>query len=204
MNEASEKLIAAIDNLLPQTQCQQCQYSGCQPYAEAIVNQGEKINRCVPGGEHTLQQLAKLLGVDAEPLLAEMPPSKPPSIAIIREDQCIGCTKCIQACPVDAIIGASQQMHTIITDACTGCGLCISPCPVDCIDLIPNPYHDETKQQKMAKSSRHRYQLRQQRQARQQQAAKLTEENEPLSLSIRQTAIQAAVERVKAKKKSLA
>lgn len=126
-----------VNDLLPQTQCGQCGYPGCKPYAEAIAN-GEKINKCPPGGESTIQAIADLLGVEPEPLDAEHGVEKDvPMVAYIREDECIGCTKCIQACPVDAILGAAKQMHTVITDECTGCDLCVEPCPVDCIEMRP-------------------------------------------------------------------
>lgn len=128
-------IVDQINDLLPQTQCGQCGYPGCKPYAEAIST-GEEINRCPPGGEATIQNLADLLDVEVKPLDAE---EKVPSYAFIREAECIGCTKCIQACPVDAILGAAKQMHTVITSECTGCDLCTDPCPVDCIDMIPIP-----------------------------------------------------------------
>ncbi|MFT0213786.1 electron transport complex subunit RsxB [Pseudomonas sp. F1_0610] len=124
-----------INQLLPQTQCGQCGYPGCKPYAEAIAA-GDKINKCPPGGEATIEALAELLGVDPEPLDAAEG-EKPEMVAYIREDECIGCTKCIQACPVDAIVGAAKQMHTVIISECTGCDLCVEPCPVDCIDMLP-------------------------------------------------------------------
>lgn len=124
-----------INAILPQTQCGQCGYPGCKPYAEAIAA-GDKINKCPPGGEATIQALAELLGVEPEPLDA-VEGEKPEMVAFIREAECIGCTKCIQACPVDAILGAARQMHTVIASECTGCDLCVEPCPVDCIDMIP-------------------------------------------------------------------
>ncbi|CAA0108087.1 Electron transport complex subunit RsxB [BD1-7 clade bacterium] len=133
-------IVDQINNLLPQTQCGQCGYPGCKPYAEAIAG-GEEINRCPPGGEATIQTLADLLDVEATPLDAE---EKVPSYAYIREDECIGCTKCIQACPVDAILGAAKQMHTVIRSECTGCDLCVEPCPVDCIELRPIPQTMQT------------------------------------------------------------
>lgn len=129
-------IVDQIDGLLPQTQCGQCSYPGCRPYAEAIAN-GEAINKCPPGGESTIQALADLLDVEAIPLDAEHGEEAPKTIAYIREAECIGCTKCIQACPVDAILGAAKQMHTVIISECTGCDLCVEPCPVDCIDMIP-------------------------------------------------------------------
>lgn len=124
--------VDAINRLLPQTQCAQCGYPGCRPYAEAIVN-GEAINKCPPGGDRALQALADLLGREAGQLEE---PEAPALLAVIREEDCIGCTLCIKACPVDAIIGAPQQMHTVIERDCTGCELCLPPCPVDCIDLV--------------------------------------------------------------------
>jgi len=125
-----------INAILPQTQCGQCGYPGCRPYAEAIAA-GESINKCPPGGEATIAALAELLDVEPLPLDAEHGVEKPRTVAYIREDECIGCTKCIQACPVDAILGAAKQMHTVIAAECTGCDLCVAPCPVDCIDMIP-------------------------------------------------------------------
>ncbi|RMF19827.1 MAG: electron transport complex subunit RsxB [Gammaproteobacteria bacterium] len=131
-------LVDQIDAILPQTQCGQCGYPGCRPYAEAIAN-GEAINKCPPGGESTIQALADLLGVEPQPLDAEEGATSEKRVAYIREDECIGCTKCIQACPVDAILGAAKQMHTVIVDECTGCDLCVEPCPVDCIEMRPRP-----------------------------------------------------------------
>jgi electron transport complex protein RnfB len=125
-----------INDILPQTQCGQCGYPGCRPYADAIAG-GEAINRCPPGGETTIAQLADLLDVEAIPLDEEHgEESQAVTVAYIREAECIGCTKCIQACPVDAILGAAKQMHTVIAGECTGCDLCVEPCPVDCIDMV--------------------------------------------------------------------
>ena len=131
---AENPLVDKIDKILPQTQCGQCGFPGCRPYAEAIAKHEADINLCPPGGEHGIQQLADLLGVEAKPL-GEGKAPKPKSVAVIDENTCIGCTLCIQACPVDAIVGASKQMHVIVADACTGCELCIAPCPVDCISM---------------------------------------------------------------------
>lgn len=134
-----DPLVEQIDKLLPQTQCGQCGYPGCRPYAEAIAS-GDAINKCPPGGQATVNHLADLLGVSAPALDAEDGDVSPvKKVAFIREDECIGCTKCLQACPVDAILGAAKQMHTVIADECTGCDLCVEPCPVDCIDMIPVP-----------------------------------------------------------------
>lgn len=125
-----------IDALLPQTQCGQCGFPGCRPYAEAIARGEAPINRCAPGGARGIAKLAVLLGQPVIPLDPAYGKEKPPEVALIHEDACIGCTKCIDACPVDAIIGASKRMHTVIADLCTGCGLCVPACPVDCIDMI--------------------------------------------------------------------
>ncbi len=131
----SDPLVEQIDDILPQTQCGQCGYPGCRPYAEAIAN-GDDINKCPPGGDSAIRKLADLMGVEAKPLNAAQTVAIK-RVAYIREDECIGCTKCIQACPVDAIVGASKLMHTVIIDECTGCDLCVEPCPVDCIDMLP-------------------------------------------------------------------
>ena len=128
-------LIQRIDALLPQTQCGKCGHPGCKPYAEGIAK-GEAINKCPPGGQETIAGLARLLSV---PML-ELDITRgeaPAQVAYIREAECIGCTKCIQACPVDAIVGAAKLMHTVIIDECTGCDLCVAPCPVDCIEMRP-------------------------------------------------------------------
>ena len=132
----SNPVVDQINAILPQTQCGQCGYPGCRPYAEAIAA-GDAINKCPPGGEAGIAALADLLGVEAVPLDAEHGEETTRTVAYIREDECIGCTKCIQACPVDAILGAAKQMHTVIADECTGCDLCVEPCPVDCIDMVP-------------------------------------------------------------------
>ncbi|MDO7084690.1 electron transport complex subunit RsxB [Pseudocolwellia sp. AS88] len=131
-----DPLAQQIDDLLPQTQCGQCGYPGCKPYAEAVAN-GEAINKCAPGGEETIKKMAELLGVEVQPLDENHAADNTPKVAFIIEEDCIGCTKCIQACPVDAIIGTTKQMHTVIIDECTGCDLCVAPCPVDCIEMRP-------------------------------------------------------------------
>ncbi len=154
----SEPIVQQIDALLPQTQCGQCGFAGCRPYAEAIAKGEADINQCPPGGETTIQALADLLGRDPKPLNEEHGEHTETMVAVIDENTCIGCTLCIQACPVDAILGAAKQMHTVIESECTGCKLCIEPCPVDCIDMVPvkpalkewkwpypdRPYLDET------------------------------------------------------------
>lgn len=130
------RIAERIDALLPQTQCGQCGYPGCRPYAEAIAA-GDAINKCPPGGAAGIGALASLLGVEPLPLNAEHGEESAPCVAFILEDECIGCAKCIQACPVDAIVGAAKQMHTVIAAECTGCDLCVAPCPVDCIEMRP-------------------------------------------------------------------
>ncbi len=136
----NDPVVETINNLLPQTQCGQCGYPGCKPYAEAIAA-GDAINKCPPGGETTINQLADLLNIPALPLDESYGHPEVKKVAFIREAECIGCAKCIPACPVDAILGAPKYMHTVIESECTGCDLCIEPCPVDCIDLLPlEPY----------------------------------------------------------------
>jgi Na+-translocating ferredoxin:NAD+ oxidoreductase subunit B len=129
-------LVEQINSILPQTQCGQCTYAGCKPYAEAIAKGEAKINQCPPGGQEGVDALAELLNFDTLPLNEEHGETKPKHVVEIDEELCIGCTLCIQACPVDAILGASKVMTTVIASECTGCDLCIPVCPVDCIYLI--------------------------------------------------------------------
>jgi len=129
-------LVDKIDAILPQTQCGQCSFPGCKPYATAIAAGEADINRCPPGGEEGIHKLAELLGKEFKPFGEDTAAPKPKSVAVIDENTCIGCTLCIQACPVDAISGAAKQMHTIIEAECTGCELCVPPCPVDCITMV--------------------------------------------------------------------
>ena len=131
-------LVERLDRLLPQTQCGQCGYAGCRPYAEAMANGSADVDHCPPGGDAGARALAHVLGVPARPYDRTRGAHKaPPPVAVIVEADCIGCTKCIQACPVDAIIGAAKHMHVVIEPLCTGCELCIPACPVDCIVLMP-------------------------------------------------------------------
>ncbi|PKM15538.1 MAG: electron transport complex subunit RsxB [Gammaproteobacteria bacterium HGW-Gammaproteobacteria-2] len=130
-----DPIIEQIERILPQTQCGQCNFPGCRPYAEAIAEGRADINQCPPGGDAGVRALAELLGREIKPLNAEHGEHKPARVALIVEAECIGCTKCIQACPVDAIIGAPKRMHTVIAELCTGCDLCVPPCPVDCIEM---------------------------------------------------------------------
>ena len=129
-------LAERLDALLPQTQCTKCGYDGCRPYARAMAAGEADIDQCPPGGDATIAALALTLGRRVKPLNPANGPYRAPQVAVIDEATCIGCTKCIQACPVDAIVGASKRMHTVIASWCTGCELCIPPCPVDCIALV--------------------------------------------------------------------
>ncbi len=133
----SDPIVDKVDALLPQTQCGQCSYPGCRPYAEAITNGSADINQCPPGGQTTIIALADLLGKDVKPLNPENGEEQVAMVAVIDEKECIGCTLCIQACPVDAILGAAKMMHTVIAEQCTGCDLCLPPCPEDCIEMVP-------------------------------------------------------------------
>jgi electron transport complex protein RnfB len=137
--QCSQTLEEQINAMLPQTQCGQCDYKGCRPYARAIAENSADINRCPPGGQDTVRQIARLIGVDEKPLRLQLPAPQAQLIARIDEDLCIGCVKCIRACPVDAIIGAAKQMHSVLERDCTGCQMCLSPCPVNCITMQDVP-----------------------------------------------------------------
>lgn len=153
-------VVTLIDRILPQTQCRQCGYAGCLPYANAIADGSADINRCPPGGEEVIEELAQLLQRQTLPLDPALAPA-PPSLARIEETHCIGCTLCISACPVDAIIGARQLMHTVLADHCTGCGLCLPPCPVDCIALLPTKApSDRDRQRQLSTVLRERHAAR--------------------------------------------
>lgn len=185
-----------IDALLPQTQCGLCGYKGCMPYAQAIAFNNAPIHLCPPGGLKTLQALGELLQQDYRPYLSEMTEkAKPPLVANIREPECIGCTKCIQACPVDAIIGAAKQMHSILSDVCTGCELCIPPCPVDCIDMLAITPPSERVAEEKANQSRQRFIARETRLAREKHETK-----SELSIRNRKAYITDAIKRAKNRK----
>jgi electron transport complex protein RnfB len=130
------ELVNAIDALLPQTQCTKCGYQGCRPYAQALARGDADINQCAPGGAAGIRNLARLLGRAEKPLNPANGTETPRVAALIDESRCIGCMLCIEACPVDAIIGTAKRMHTVLTEFCTGCDLCLAPCPVDCIDMV--------------------------------------------------------------------
>jgi len=160
-------LVDRIDALLPQTQCTRCGFDGCRPYAQAIADNQAPINRCPPGGQAGVDALAALLKQASLPLDVNYGQYQPLALAVITEAHCIGCTLCIQACPVDAIVGANKRMHTVIADQCTGCELCLPPCPVDCITMTPADY-EWTPQH--AQRARQHYEQRKARLARQHSA----------------------------------
>ena len=216
-------LIERIDSILPQTQCQQCGYHGCKPYAEAIAQNRAPINQCPPGGEPGIRALAELLNQPYLPLNLAHGVTKPAAVAVIDEQHCIGCTLCIKACPVDAILGASRQMHTVISQECTGCELCLPPCPVDCIVMQPavtaasdQVQPDGSRSKAAANIARKRYQQRQVRlQLEKQQTAQTYIKQRPPGPAsvqnpqdvvmsdadvIKKAAIAAAMARVKAQK----
>lgn len=165
-----ETLSAAIDAVLPQTQCTRCGYPACKPYAEAIAQGQAEINQCPPGGDEGIQRLASITGRPPIPLNPIHGQEAPLRLAVILEDLCIGCTLCIKVCPVDAIVGSFKQMHTVIAEDCTGCELCIAPCPVDCIEMrLPTP--PRAWSQEDAEQSRLRYEQRQARLGREMPAS---------------------------------
>ncbi len=204
--------IEKIDGLLPQTQCQRCGFGGCRPYAEAIEAGDADINQCPPGGVEGVRRLARLLGVEPKPLDPSRGAPPPSAVAVIDESACIGCAQCLGPCPVDAIIGAPHQVHTVIAALCTGCELCIAPCPVDCIAMkvVPAPA-DESKWQRRrrekkaadASRKRHAFHLfrheREERERAAMHARGAASAGGGRIADPRQAAVQAALERAKAK-----
>ncbi len=170
-------LIRQIDDILPQTQCTRCGYPSCQEYAEAVANNQAQINQCPPGGNEGIQELAKLMHKPVIPLNPENGVIKPRQIAYIIEEDCIGCTLCIKACPVDAIIGANKMMHTVIASECSGCDLCVPACPVDCIQMLddPLPWTTERKTQARFRFDAHKERRDNERLAREQRLQEQTE-----------------------------
>jgi len=169
---ASPSLADRIEDLLPQTQCTKCGYTGCRPYAEAIARGNANYNQCPPGGAQGIARLAHLLGKPVIPLNPVNGNERARPVAVIDESRCIGCTLCIQACPVDAIVGAAKQMHTVLPQLCTGCDLCVAPCPVDCIDMVevtPGKTGWDAWSQQQADAARARYHVRLTRLARERQ-----------------------------------
>jgi Na+-translocating ferredoxin:NAD+ oxidoreductase subunit B len=195
------QLADRIDALLPQTQCEQCGYHGCRPYAEAIVNGEADINQCPPGGSEGIAKLAALLGRTPLPLNPENGFEKPRTLARIIEADCIGCTKCIQVCPVDAIVGANKLMHTVLADDCTGCERCVPACPVDCIVLEPMPL-EQADDPKHADAGRRNFQRREARLAAQQaeREAELVTRKTQLHAKSASQSVLDALARAKAKK----
>ncbi|MDF1795653.1 MAG: RnfABCDGE type electron transport complex subunit B [Coxiellaceae bacterium] len=194
-----------IERVLPQTQCGDCDYAGCKPYAEAMLNGETDIDRCAPGGLQTLIDLATLFDKDATPYKAQVEQNyKPAKLAVIREHECIGCTKCIQVCPVDAIIGKSKKMHTVINKDCNGCELCIPACPVDCIDMVALAEPTPTQRQTNHQNNKARFEAREvrlqriqvERKQKHKQATLNTQGDRQQTISARQAAIKAAMSRV--------
>ncbi len=203
--QADNPLAARIDALLPQTQCTRCGYPACLAYAQAIAEGEADINQCPPGGAAGIEFIAELLGRTAKPLNPANGVEKPAELALIDEEVCIGCTKCIQACPVDAIVGASKLMHTVLLDECTGCELCIPPCPVDCITMVPA--HDDRPASARAPHFRARFDARNVRLARDadERAAELMSAKSAIDAGAKGTsAVQAAILRARARKAAAA
>jgi len=200
-------LAERIDALLPQTQCTKCGYPACRPYAEAIASGEAEINQCPPGGDAAIRGLAGLLGREARPLNPRNGIERPRRVALIDEARCIGCTLCIQACPVDAIVGAAKMMHTVVTELCSGCDLCVPPCPVDCIDMLPASGEDAIWDRARADAARERFERRRSRQERERReraerlAARALKTKEDPDAEKKRAIIQAAVERARARRR---
>jgi Na+-translocating ferredoxin:NAD+ oxidoreductase subunit B len=169
-----------LDALLPQTQCTRCGYPGCRPYAQAMADGSALLNRCPPGGAATIAALARLMGCEPLPLDPAHGSEGPPLVARIDEEECIGCARCLPPCPVDAIIGARRQMHTVVAELCTGCELCLAPCPVDCIRLLPRDSAPDSAPAPDPESNRARFTAHRERAQRraQEQAALIASRKE--------------------------
>lgn len=222
MSPPSPKSLAdQLEDLLPQTQCTKCGYPACRPYAEAIADGSANYNQCPPGGLEGVARMAQLLGKPVIPINPVNGHERPRPVAVIDESLCIGCTLCIQACPVDAIVGAAKQMHTVVNDLCTGCDLCVAPCPVDCIamlDVTPGKTGWDAWSQAQADDARARHDFRTQRLQREKDendarlaakaAAKLqsvqaetpASDEEKAEQARKKAIIQAAIERARLKK----
>lgn len=195
------ELADRVDRLLPQTQCTQCGYAGCRPYADAIAAGQADFNRCPPGGATGISQLAALLGKPPKPLNPAHGAEKPRTLARVVEARCIGCTLCIQACPVDAIIGAPGFMHSVIAELCTGCDLCIPPCPVDCIERVPAEPLQGPWDTARADAARERHLRRKSRLAREDEEARARLAHRATALAgEKAAAAQAALARARARK----
>lgn len=224
VQSAPKTLADRIEDLLPQTQCTKCGYAACRPYAEAVARGEAGYNQCPPGGMQGVARLADLLGKPVVPINPSNGHERPRPVAVIDESLCIGCTLCIQACPVDAIVGAAKQMHTVVSELCTGCDLCVAPCPVDCIamvDATPGRTGWDAWSQAQADAARQRYQFRQVRLKREKEendarlaakaAAKLKEveaarassPEEQREQDRKKAIIQAAMERARLKKEEM-
>lgn len=208
--------VEQINNELPQTQCQKCGFDGCKPYAHAILN-GEPINQCPPGGDQVIRSIAKIMSKKPVPLNPSHGVFEARKVAVIREEECIGCTKCLPACPVDAILGSAKRMHVVITAECSGCDLCIDPCPVNCIEMKPISEEEKLKDfsntlgsisQKLSAQWAIRHNNKNIRAARSAYSLppKKSEQLKPISIFSREkalTEIQEAIVRVRERKKLL-
>lgn len=205
---SGETLVNRIDAVLPQTQCQRCGYPDCYAYAQALADHSAELNQCPPGGDVTIAALAQLLQRAAKPLNPAHGIHGPRTVAMIDEAVCIGCTRCIAACPVDAILGATKLMHSVIAEECTGCELCIPPCPVDCIVMVPAKHDNTAEQRARTELGRRRHHFRVERLTRNrvERIQRQTLKEAPTlsiqpQLDAHRLAIRAAVERVQAKRK---
>jgi electron transport complex protein RnfB len=189
----------SIDAILPQTQCTKCGYPSCRRYAEAIAAGEAEINQCPPGGEAGVRALAALLRLEAKPLNPANGIEGPRKVAVIDEARCIGCTLCIQACPVDAIVGAAKLMHTVVTELCSGCDLCVAPCPVDCIEMAPAGSGDVWDLAR-AGAARTRYERREARVAREREDRALRAKRAEPAPEKKRAIIAAAIARARAKR----